>query len=141
MSQLIHEFSETEQRLFSSTKLAQTKQILFSGTKLSETKIETFSETKFSKIETETLQKFAKVSRPRPRLLDILDNFWRDLLQIIPSFSFSVFLLFQKKRCSPSPNIFLLFLLRFSCPQERECQRSSLCFPPSNRYKKNRIQI
>ena len=50
----------------------------------------------------------------KPRLLYILDNFWRDLLQIFSSFSFSVFLLLQKKRYSPSPNILHLFLLCLS---------------------------
>ena len=78
-----------------------------------------FSEIKISESESETLQKFAKVSRPRPKpeLLNILGNFWRDFLQIFFSFhlffSFSVFLLLQKIRCSPSPNIFLLFLSVF----------------------------
>ena len=78
-----------------------------------------FSEIKISESESETLQKFAKVSRPRPKpeLLNILGNFWRDFLQIFFSFhlffSFSVFLLLQKIRCSPSPNIFLFFLSVF----------------------------
>ena len=50
-----------------------------------------FPQTKFSKTDTETVQKLAKVSRPRLKLglLNILDKFWRDLLQIVSSFSFA----------------------------------------------------
>ena len=53
-----------------------------------------FSENKFS--DTETLQKLAKDSRPkpRPRLFNILDNFWQIFFNYFPPF-FSVFL-FQK---------------------------------------------
>ena len=65
-----------------------------------------FSKTKFSETDTETLQKLAKISSSKWRLLNVLDIIWKELLQIFSSFFSS-----SKKRYSPSPNFFLLFLL------------------------------
>ena len=114
-------------RLFFRDQIFQNRNCYFlSETKFSKTETDTFfprpnclkpkprlfSETQFSETDIETLQiESAKVSRPRPkpRLLNILDNFWRDLLQIFSSFLFSVFLLIKKKRYSHFPNIFLFF--------------------------------
>ena len=96
-----------------------------------------FSETKFSETDTETLQKLAKVSRPRPKLFNILANFWSYLLQIFSSFSFSSLFLFSSRKKDIlllrifSSFFFSVFLLSGI---ERQRQRSSLCFPPSNRY-------
>ena len=126
----------------------------FSWTKFSETETNTFfrdqifgnqnrdflPETKFSQTDTETLQKLAKVSRPRPkpRLLNILDNFWRDLLQIFSSFSFPVFLLLQRKDILLL-RIFSLFF--FPSGMERPCQRSSLCFLPYKRWERKKSEF
>ena len=66
-----------------------------------------FSETKFSETNTETPQKLAKVSRPKPRLLNILEKSSPNIfLLFLLWFSFP-----PEKRYSPFPNIFLLFLL------------------------------
>ena len=113
------------------------KRILFSQTKFSETDTffwdqnfqnqDFYSETKFS----ETLQKMAKASRPRSKLLNILDNFWKDCLQILPSF-FSLIFFSLKKKDILLLRIVSSFFFSFGIERHRQSQRSSLCFPPSN---------
>ena len=140
-------FPKPKPRLFSETNFFRNR-YFFPETKFSETETETFflrpnfpkpkprlfSETKFSKTDTETLQKLVKVPRPRPkpRILNILDKFRRDILQIFPP---SLFFFSSRKTIFSFYEYFPPFSSSFffSSGIERQCERSSLCFPPCNR--------